>query len=186
MKRRQGEFSVDFPQRPRYEAMVYASYTEAGTVRHTFTAADVLRWHMRRVGSRAGTDVFEPVAGAELSSADFQVWLRSSFRALLVEDSREVAAMVADITPHSFRAGMASDLEHENVSRPRMKRVGRWDSEKAMEDYIRPRLAQRLRRLRYRAVRCDRHGATARRHAATSARIGDSSEGYDTSGGDDA
>ena len=184
MKRRQGEFSVDFLQRPRHAAMFYAAYTEAGSVQHAFTAADVLRWHMRRVGSRAGADVFEPVAGKNLSSAEFQVWLRSSFRALLMEDSREVAAIVAGITPHSFRAGMASDLEHENVSRQRMKRVGRWDSDKAMEDYIRPRLAQRLRRLQFRVIKRDRRRATARASTAPCASLEDSSEGYDTSGGE--
>ena len=130
--------------------------------------------------------MFEPVPGKSLSSADFQTWLRSSFRALLVESAREVAAMVAAITPHSFRAGLASDLEHENVTKRRIKRAGRWDSDKAVEKYIRPRLAQRLRRLQYRPVRCDRHGAAIRTRAANAvgSNAENSSEGYDSSGGD--
>ena len=164
--------------------MIYAAYTSEGRVRHTFTAANVLRWHMRTVGSRAGRDVLEPVSDKVLSSAEFQAWLRSSFRALLVEDAREVAAVVAAITPHSFRAGLAGDMEHENVPRQRMKRAGRWDSDRAMEDYLRPRMAQRLRRLQYRAIRSDRHGATARANAAVKDGPQDSSEGYDTSGDD--
>ena len=89
--------------------------------------------------------------------------------------------MVAAITPHSFRAGLASDLEYENVPKRRIKRAGRWDSDKAVEKYIRPRLAQRLRRLQYKAVQWDRHGTTVRSRATIRGTALDSSEGYDSS-----
>ena len=188
MRRRTGEFEIDFPERPHFQSMRYNSYTDKGTVTHSFVAADVLRWQIEKEKSTRACYIFAPVRGVLESSASFQTWLRQVFRNILVEDEREVAALVSAITPHSFRAGMASDLERENVPRARIKKIGRWDSDRALEQYIRGRLAQRLRRLRYRAVGSNRgilgvqqqklRRATSSKRSTADRKTGNSSEGY--------
>ena len=99
-----------------------------------------------------------------------------------MEDKREVAALVSGITPHSFRAGLASDLEWENIPRSRIKKVGRWNSDRAMEQYIRDGLAQRLRSIQYRSIYMTGKRIRVGKCIAPRAqwkRDTDSSEGYD-------
>ena len=74
----------------------------------------------------------------------FQAFLRSSFRHLLIGQPREIEALVNAITPHSFRAGMASDLHRLRVSVKVIMKTGRWHSERAMRQYVRDGLGQRL------------------------------------------
>ena len=68
---------------------------------------------------------------------------------LLKGNKTEIEAMVRAITPHSFRAGMAGDLEREDVPRQTVKKMGRWQSDRAMELYMRDGLAQRLRKIQF-------------------------------------
>ena len=180
MRRRVDTYAIDFPAYPRFEAMKYAIYASDGSVEHTFTAAQVLRWHMHEERSVKARDVFAP---ENTTAGCFQKWLRSSFRALLAEDEGEVAALVEAMTPHSFRAGMAGDLERENVSRSRIKKVGRWMSDRAMEQYIRGGLAQRLQRIAFHRINCSQHKIKNRRGSAKRVVVKrqDSSEGYDSS-----
>ena len=110
-----------------------------------------------------------------------QSWMRESFRALLQGDRDEVDALVAAITPHSWRAGLASDMEAEGAPRENIMRVGRWYSHRAVEKYIRDTLAQRLRRFGYRPIRGAGAVANARAAKAVPVRDEDSSEGYDVS-----
>ena len=109
--------------------------------------------------------------------------MRSSFKALLAEDDEEVAALVEAMTPHSFRAGMAGDLERENVSRNCIKKVGRWTSDRAMEQYIRSGLAQRLQRIAFHRINCSQHRIKNRKGSVMRVVVErqDSSEGYDSS-----
>ena len=147
MKRR-GSFTVPFPMRPDFDSMWYSGYTQTGEETGRFTAAHVFRWYTRARGSSAG-NIFAAMGKAKLSRRSFQAWLRGAFGSLLVGNAREIQALVEAITPHSFRAGMASDLERERIPRLHIKRVGRWSSDRAMEQYARDGLAQRLQRLTY-------------------------------------
>ena len=158
----------------------YEIYAGDGSVRRTFTAAQVLQWHMQGERSRKATDLFAP---DDESSSEFQKWLRASFKALLAEDTKEVLALVNAITPHSFRAGMAGDLDRENVSRARIKRIGRWESDRAMEQYIRGGLAQRLQRIAFHRINCSQRKIKSKRgnYKVVRIKFSDSSEGYDSS-----
>lgn len=180
MKRRTDGYTVAFAWEPQFQAMVYDAYASDGSVEGTFTAAHILQWHMDIEESQEASDLFDP---SDKSSAAFQKWLRASFRALLMEDAAEVEALVAAITPHSFRAGIAGDLERESVPRPRIKKLGRWSSDRAMEQYIRGGLAQRLQRLLFRFVTCSKGRVTTRgsKSIKVRTRSSDSSEGYDVS-----
>ena len=150
--KRGGAFTVPFPMQPQFEAMQYSSYTPQGAKRNRFTAASVFQWHVRRSGSTSG-HLFAPMGRRKVTRRAFQAWLRESFRRLLVGPQDEVDALVNAITPHSFRAGMASDLEREGVPRLNIKKIGRWTSDKAMEQYARDGLAQRLTTLTYKPLR---------------------------------
>ena len=101
---------------------------------------------------------------------------------LLKGKAMEIEAMIEAITPHSFRAGMASDLEREDVPRLVIKKMGRWNSARAMEQYMRDGLAQRLRKIEFWNIAYRR--GRIRRILKTSfagSQRADASEGYDDS-----
>ena len=179
----QSDEKIKFPMEPRFRAMEYEAYGSKGETLHTFTAAKVLQWHTANVGSKRGRDLFAPSFGKEPSSSDFKKWLRESFRMLLVGDKQEIEALVQAITPHSFRAGMAGDLERDDIPRPTIKKVGRWKSNEAMEQYMRDGLAQRLKKIRYWRIACVR--GRVKRLSTRSCKMKieeeNSSEGYDDS-----
>ena len=180
MKRRVDTYMINYPKKPAFKAMKYHVYANNGSARREFTAAKVIQWQMELEGSRKAVDLFAP---ENSSSAEFRRWLRASFKALLAEDAEEVKAMVDAITPHSFRAGMAGDLERENVPRPRIKKAGRWDSDRAMEQYIRDGLAQRLRKIDFYRINCAQKRIKDKRGKLqiVKMKMTDSSEGYDSS-----
>ena len=90
------------------------------------TAADVLRWHFNRLRRDGETVIFAPVRGVGASHDDRQVWLRAAVRAALPANEVAAIALVNDISPHSFRAGLASDLLREGVSIAIIDSVCRW------------------------------------------------------------
>ena len=100
--------------------------------------------------------MFSPTGVKCPTQAEFQAWLRLSFKTLLQGPRAEVQALVNAITPHSFRAGLASDLEREGVPRRVIMKRGRWNSAKAMEQYARDGLAQRLRSCSFNKIDVDR------------------------------
>ena len=98
----------------------------------TITAAALLSWHMK---GRAQSDMLFRTAGSNglLSRSRFQAWLRLSFAAALPLMSK---TQVGLLSPHSFRAGRASDLWRSKASAEMIKRAGRWASS-AFRLYIR-------------------------------------------------
>ena len=180
MKQPTGEYAVKFPVVPKFSAMVYDAYDANGSVVKTFTAARVLKWQTRITGSRKGKYVFEPEEGKEPSAKRFKEWLRASFSSLLGGNKSEVAALAKAITPHSFRAGMASDLERSNVPRATIQKHGRWSSVRAMEQYMRDGLAQKIGKVQFWHIQCRRRKVTRRRMELTRVEaVTDDSEGYD-------
>ena len=180
MKQTTGEYTVKFPTTPKFSAMLYDAYDDEGNVVNTFTAATVLKWQTRIEGSRKGRYVFEPRKGKEPSAKLFKEWLRSSFRALLGGNEAEVAALTQAITPHSFRAGLAGDLERTNIPRATIKKLGRWASTREMEQYMRDGLAQKLCKLQFWQIICKQDKVLRKRRAMTHvAGPTDDSEGYD-------
>ena len=126
--------------------------------------------------------MFAPVHEEIPQSKDFKQWLRESFKALLVGKQSEINAMAQAITPHSFRAGMASDLERSDVPRLIIKKLGRWASMRAMEQYMRDGLAQRLRKIQYRTIAANRNKVKRIIVKTTTVKTElDESEGYDDS-----
>lgn len=143
---------MPFPMQPEFKAMQYHGYSRRGTMRCTFSAARILKWHIKLRGSTKG-NLFAPLGASQKPSRIvFKTWLQESFRRLLIGKKSEMEALVRSITPHSFRAGMAGDLERERVPRLHIKKIGRWESDSTMEQYARDGLAQRLQALKFRSL----------------------------------
>jgi hypothetical protein len=98
----------------------------------SITAAMLLSWQMR---GRAQSEFLFRTASpdGQLSRSRFQAWMRLSFAAALPLMSREQANL---LSPHSFRAGRASDLWRSKASPETIRRAGRWASS-AFRLYIR-------------------------------------------------
>ena len=150
--KRGGAFTLPFAKSPRFEPMTYPAYNDNGVQTGTFTAADVLRWRAAVTKSHSGKRLFTS-PGQVMDRAQFQNFLRTSFRRLLVGSVDEITALAAAITPHSFRAGMASDLQRLGVSVKTIMKIGRWESERAMKQYVRDGLAQRLASAKFFSIR---------------------------------
>ena len=147
--KRAGSFTIPFPAEPSFSAMRYPMYSKTGVETGSFTAADVLSWRVNTTGSRNARRLFGSRHSGRPDRGAFQWFLRTSFRRLLIGKSQEVEALVRAITPHSFRAGMASDLHRQGVAIKVIMKLGRWYSERAMRQYVRDGLGQRLSNARF-------------------------------------
>ena len=145
MKNKTTEYNIKFPSKPKFRAMIYDAYDVHGEVTHHFTAAQVLQWHAEIEQSLRGKDLFAPDDDKILSSSKFKKWLRASFKACLKCSPEEAEKFTSTMTPHSFRAGITSELERAGVPRSIIKKLGRWSSDRAMKQYIRDGLTQLLR-----------------------------------------
>ena len=151
--KRGGAFSVPFPAEPQFEAMRYPVFDQAGVKVGSFTAAEVITWRMEAAGSARSRHLFATKGEVMPSRDEFQRFIRMSFRRLLVGDRDEINALVDAMTPHSFRAGLASDLHRSGVPVKQIMKLGRWESERAMSQYVRDGLAQRLTSAKFASVR---------------------------------
>ena len=150
--KRKGSFTLSFPEHSRFESLKYKWYSQDGEERGSFTSATILRWQQRAMREHGEKTWFSPTGTTEPTQAQFQAWLRLSFAMLLMLPTEERNALVNAITPHSFRAGLASDMEREGVPRPIIMKHGRWTSPKAMTQYARDGLGQRLRAYSFRVI----------------------------------
>ena len=136
-----GQFYIEFPANPRFDAMWYRIYAPNGDLIETYPAATLLGWHfelLRRDGER---HVFNPVPGEMCSRDARQEWIRDVLYRALPICEREARLAVEDATPHSFRAGLAGDLFREGVSLQRIKSICRWFSKAARAYVERPCLS---------------------------------------------
>lgn len=148
-----GRFTVPFAIKPEYKAMQYPIFNQEGVEVGSFTAANVIAWRTEVVGTSRVKRLFATRESDRPCRDEFQEFLRVSFRRLLVGDQEELDALVSAITPHSFRAGMASDLHRSGVPVKAIMKLGRWESERAMSQYVRDGLAQRLTSAKFASVR---------------------------------
>ena len=136
------QFCIEFAASPRFESMWYEVRTPNGDVVTTYTAATLLRWHFARLRRDGETRVFAPVQNETCSRDQRQAWLREVLLAALPTNERYARAAVDDVTPHSFRAGLAGDLHREGVGLPRIGSVCRWNTQRVVRLYAeRPSLS---------------------------------------------
>ena len=145
-----GAYTIPFFKHPPYKALQYEFLTSEGKRRGTFTAATVLEWHNQT--RDRNEKMFAPMGEKMPSAHQFQIWLRGAFTRLLIGQPQEVNALVSAITPHSFRAGLAGDMWREGVITRVIMKFGRWNDPRAMTQYARDALAQRIQQLRYQPI----------------------------------
>ena len=148
-----GAYTIPFPSDPDTPAMIYPVFDAEGKEKGSFTAADVLSWRSSAVRSSRSRRLFGLRHRGAPIRAVFQAFLRESFKRLLSGSANEILALTAAITPHSFRAGIASDLHRMGVPVKAIMKVGRWNSERAMTQYIRDGLAQRIASAQFTSLR---------------------------------
>ena len=173
--KRGGAYTIPFWAHPKFDAMKYSGLNPDGSVRGSFTAADVLYW---LTGPQMSVPIFSPEDNEEISATAFKEWLRQSFRRLLRCGATELAALLLAMTPHSWRAGLASDLARANVRPNVICKAGRWSSKRAMQQYVRDSLAQRLSSYAYNPI-VER--AISRARPRDGREAAHSSDGYDSS-----
>ena len=135
--RHRGAYTIVFKDRPALGPASFEVTDEGGVWVASLTAFMLLDWHIADRRRRAdGAGFFH---GQRLLVRDeFQLWLQLSFGRILPQLSQ---ALREQLTPHSMRAGRASDLARAHVLMEIIKRQGRWASN-AVEQYIRSGLAQ--------------------------------------------
>ena len=120
--------AISFSFQPKWECFRYS--VGASGVR--LTAANILKWHVARL--RATDLLFEPVPGCQADRGDRQRWLRAVIDRCYVT-SPKTARAFANITPHSFRGGMAVDMRVLDASFEQVAARGRWLSRRAVKLY---------------------------------------------------
>ena len=129
------QFAIEFAASPRFEDMWYNIYAPSGALIDSYPAATLLHWHFRRLQRDGEQRVFAPVAGEHCSRDDRQAWIRDTLLAALPISEREARAAVEDVTPHSFRAGLAGDLYRAGVSLQRIRSICRWNTPRVVLIY---------------------------------------------------
>ena len=129
------QFCINFEASPRYESMWYHVHDASGTLRLVLSAATLMSWHfdmLQRAGER---HVFRPVRGGAISRQKRQVWLRQALLDALPLHERAARSLIDDVTPHSFRAGIAGDLYREGIALQTVGSICRWRSPYAIRIY---------------------------------------------------
>ena len=106
-----------------------------GAVVRWVTAAEVMRWHIRQLRRDGERLFFAPRPGDVESRDSRQAWLRTMFLAALPADELRARRLVALVSPHSFRSGLAGDLYREGASFSRIGSICRWNSVPAIRLY---------------------------------------------------
>ena len=70
-----------------------------------------------------------------VSAESVQRWLRAVLLAALPLCECDARSMVATVTPHAFRPGLAGDLVNEGVEFGNVMRICRWWSERVARTY---------------------------------------------------
>ena len=102
--------SLSFPAFPASDARWYSVRNSASDVVDRLSAATVLTWHFDMLRERRECAVFAPVVGVPNSRADRAAWLKNALLQAIPASETVARRQVADVTPHSFRPGLADDL----------------------------------------------------------------------------
>ena len=129
------QFAIEFSSSPRFEAMWYHIYAPNGDLIDSYPAATLLLWHFRRLQRDGERHVFAPELGHTCSRDDRQELIRQALLSALPVSEREARVAVEDVSPHSFRAGLAGDLFRAGVSLQRIASICRWHAPRVVRIY---------------------------------------------------
>ena len=119
--------AITFRFRPKWQCFIYPANDDV-----SITAAKLLQWHVRMLQPK--DLLFEPLVGRKPDRGDRQRWLRLVCKICYTISPRNANAFT-NITPHSFRGGMAVDMRMEGASLEQVAARGRWLSRRAVKQY---------------------------------------------------
>ena len=135
-------YCLEFLAEPRYKSQIYNLRGSSGAMRGAITAATILDWHFEQLRETGETRVFDPTPGKQYRRGDRQTWLRTVLQTVIPRNEIAARAMIQDVSPHSFRSGLAADLYHEGVDLQRIASICRWANTIVVRLYAeRPRLS---------------------------------------------
>ena len=109
------KYCLTFAAAPQYRARMYTLRDAHGDEVDFVSAATILTWHFHFLQRDHEQTVFAPRSGVQPSRHSRQEWLRAALLAALPVGDARARAMVEDVTPHSFRPGLAGDLLREGM-----------------------------------------------------------------------
>ena len=124
-----------FPAFPKGRARWYRAYNTSGEVIDTFAAATVMHWHFERLRADGEETVFAPVEGELCSREERCRWLRESLLAAMLPSESKAREAVTNVTPHSWRPGIAGDLLRDGTSLSDIIVDLRWQSTRSARTY---------------------------------------------------
>ena len=106
-------YRLHFPAVPEETCRWYPVRDRSNKVVVHLTAAQVLKWHFAQLRGAGERKVFAPVLHGSPSRLHRQNWLRGVMLAALPLHATTARELVTEVTPHSFRPGMAADYLKE-------------------------------------------------------------------------
>ena len=149
----QRRYVLEFASAPRWGCLRYDVRRRDLTIAATLTAADLLKWHFAILATNGETLVFRPKRGERPTRHERKIWLQQALLTALPLEESDARAMVSDVTPHAWRAGIAGDLMKAEVSWNMIAMWCRWHSMRAMRMYAsRPSLGAARRSALFRLI----------------------------------
>ena len=149
----QRRYVLEFAATPRWPCLRYQVRRLDLSVAASLTAAHLLRWHFAMLAKDSERLLFRPHVHTRPSRQDRRTWLQRALTQALPEDEVDARAVIKDVTPHAWRAGIAGDLVRAEVSWNMIAMWCRWHSMRAMRMYAsRPPLGSARRSARFRLI----------------------------------
>ena len=153
-------YCLEFPAFPKWQAQMYTLRDADGAVVDVVPAASVMHWHLEQLEELDEDLLFSPDGEWPPSRENRQAWLRRALLAALPEQDARARTLVSEVTPHSFRPGLAGDLFREGASLWQIAFICRWHSLQAIRLYVeRPCLAMSRRSKAFRMIDTARWGS---------------------------
>ena len=128
-------FCLVFAAVPAHRSMWYDLRSSNGTVVDTISAATVIAWHFRLLDRDGEQTAFAPDPDTVTTGRQRVAWLKRVMLSALPLDAHRAREMVDDVTPHSFRPGLAGDLLREGVSLQLIALICRWSDIRNVRTY---------------------------------------------------
>ena len=119
-------YRLSFDAFPAAHARRYELHDMTGAIIDTVSPATVLSWHFQLLRAAGEDIVFAPIQGAAPSHESRTRWLRDSLRRAIPARETAARALISEVTPHSFRPGLAGDLLREGMRLEEIARRCRW------------------------------------------------------------
>ena len=110
-------------------------FNESCGHRASLVTAQVMQWHFDQLEGAHESYVFAPLLGQAPSRTRRKAWLQDALLAALHLSETEARRLVALVSPHAFRAGLAGDILRAGVAPQSIAIWCRWWSMRAMRLY---------------------------------------------------